>query len=232
MGTAASSRFYRRRAFWVLIIYCLALIAGVTWSVARAVRLLNGPSVVLPGDGFGAVAITPDGCTLYVLNGNYGDIVPDDSTVTLVSTADGRSSKAIRTGGLFGHTSAFSFAITPDGRTAYVAQGDVVAIGLPRLSRLTDAHAGRKTSRPLALRAHSRLVPKSPRRISARTATAVVDRDLGCVAAGHSCLASVSAASSWHTGDGGPNTRGSRRDCRDHAGLWNRSITRQPLVPR
>ena len=50
----------------MLIIYCLALIAGVTWSVARAVRLLNGPSVVLPGDGFGAVAITPDGRTLYV----------------------------------------------------------------------------------------------------------------------------------------------------------------------
>ncbi|MGH3298843.1 MAG: hypothetical protein ACRDP7_44330, partial [Trebonia sp.] len=75
--------------------------------------------------------------TLYALNGNYGDgIVPETPTVTPVSTAGGKSAAAIRTGGLFSHASAFGFAVAPDGRTAYVAHGDVVAIGLPRLSAL------------------------------------------------------------------------------------------------
>ena len=95
----------------MLIIYCLALIAGVTWPVARAVRLLNGSAVALPGDGSGVVAITPDGRTLYVADRGP---VSDES----------------------GHT------VTP-----VVAVWDVVCT-----------------------RAHSRLVSKSPRRISARAA--------------------------------------------------------------
>ena len=80
-----------------------------------------------------ALALTPDGRTLYALNGYYGEnIVPDTSTVTPVSTADGRLGGAIRTGGFFSHASASGFAVTPGGRTAYVAQGDVVAVALPR----------------------------------------------------------------------------------------------------
>ena len=61
MRRAANSRLYRRRAFWVLLAACLALSAVVPWSTARAVRLLHGPSVLVPGDGFSAVAVTPDG---------------------------------------------------------------------------------------------------------------------------------------------------------------------------
>jgi hyaluronoglucosaminidase len=80
-----------------------------------------------------ALAVTPDGRTLYALNGNYSDgIVPGTSTITPVSTADDRLGGAVRTGGLFSHASAFGFAVAPDGRTVYVAQGDVVAVALPR----------------------------------------------------------------------------------------------------
>jgi DNA-binding beta-propeller fold protein YncE len=102
-----------------------------------------------------ALAITPDGRTLYALNGNYGEsIVPDTSTVTPVSTADGRLGGAIRTGGLFGHASAFGFAVAPDGRTAYVAQSDVVAIALPRLPALAVLRPGNTPPTP-APRTHS-----------------------------------------------------------------------------
>lgn len=229
MGAAASSPLRRRRASWVLAVCCLALVAAAAWSVTRAVRLLDGPSVILPGDGYAAVAVTPDGRTLYVaeydddtvipvnlatgrsgtpiiiehadlalesalavtpdgktlyaalngdygggsgpnslvaistatgtvqktidygtagpaalavtpdgrtlyaLNGNYGEsLVPETSTVTPVSTADGRLGGAVRTSGLFGHASARGFALAPGGRTAYVAQGDVVAVAVPR----------------------------------------------------------------------------------------------------
>ena len=92
-----------------------------------------------------ALAVTPDGRTLYALNGNYDNLVPDGSTVTPVSTADGRPRAAIRTGGFFSHAGADGFAVAPDGRTVYVAQGDVVDIALPRLSArfgLTQAMAG------------------------------------------------------------------------------------------
>ncbi len=96
-----------------------------------------------------ALAVTPDGRTLYALNGNYGEsIVLGTSTVTPVSTADGRLGGAIRTGGLFGHASAFGFAVAPDGRTAYVAQGDVVAIALPRLPALAVLRPGSNPAGP------------------------------------------------------------------------------------
>jgi hypothetical protein len=68
--------------------------------------------------------------------------VTDESTVTRVSTADGRPGKAIRTRGLFSHAGAYDFTITPDSRTTLVAQGDVVAIGLPRLSSLIMGRRG------------------------------------------------------------------------------------------
>ena len=103
----------------------LVAISTATGTVSKTITYGQGPI---------ALTVASDGRTLYVLNGNYGDFVTDESTVTPVSTADGRPRKPIRTAGLFGDASAFSFAITPDSRTAYVAQGDVVAIGLPRLS--------------------------------------------------------------------------------------------------
>ncbi|TVZ06956.1 YncE family protein [Trebonia kvetii] len=101
----------------------LVAISTATGTVSKTIAYGQGPI---------ALAVTPDGRTLCVLNGNYGDFVTDESTVTPISTADGRPGKQIRTGGLFGRAGAFGFAITPDNRTVYVAQGDVVAIGLPR----------------------------------------------------------------------------------------------------
>ncbi|HLK02303.1 MAG TPA: lantibiotic dehydratase, partial [Streptosporangiaceae bacterium] len=51
----------------------------------------------------------------------------------------------------------------------------------------------------------------------ALSATAVVDRDLGCVAAGHSRLPVGAASGGRRAGDGWPEMRESGRGCRDHA---------------
>jgi hypothetical protein len=62
--------------------------------------------------------------------------------------------------------------------------------------------------------------------------TAVVDRDLDCVAAGHTALPGWSVTVALHAGYGWPNVRESGRGCRDHASLWKRTTRQQPLVPR
>jgi DNA-binding beta-propeller fold protein YncE len=113
----------------------LVAISTATGTVSKTITYGQGPI---------ALTIAPDGRTLYVLNGNYGDFVTDESTVTPVRTADGTPRKPIRTAGLFSHASAFSFAITPDSRTAYVSQGDVVAIPLTRLPVSAQLDGGRK----------------------------------------------------------------------------------------
>src|SRR5262249_7911865 len=54
--------------------------------------------------------------------------------------------------------------------------------------------------------------------------TAVVDRDLDCVVAGHGWSPWGRAVWSWWRGDTVPEMRESRRGCRDHACLWNWKI--------
>jgi DNA-binding beta-propeller fold protein YncE len=61
-----------------------------------------------------AIAITPNGKTLYV--GTNSDVPGEDDTVTPVSTATNRPGKAITVG-----QGIDAIAITPNGRTAYVA---------------------------------------------------------------------------------------------------------------
>lgn len=60
--------------------------------------------------------------------------------------------------------------------------------------------------------------------------TAVVDRDLGRVFAGHG-RPSCGALRPHDTSATLIDTRESWRGCRDHAGLWNWKIKRQPLLP-
>src|SRR5690349_6517923 len=122
MGAAANSPFCRRRASWVLAVYCLALVAAVAWSVTHAVHLLNGPSVILPGDGYAAVAVTPDGRTLYAANPGP-DSNDSGHTVTPVDIATGKAGKPITVG-----TGPQELAVTPDGKTLYVAEYDDTVI--------------------------------------------------------------------------------------------------------
>lgn len=136
MGAAASFPLRRRRASWVLAVYCLALVAAVAWSVTRAVRLLNGPSVILPGDGYAAVAVTPDGRTLYAANAGPGS---SDSghTVTPVDIATGKAGKPITVG-----AGPQELAVTPDGRMMYalLADGTIVPVNLATGRTMTPVH--------------------------------------------------------------------------------------------
>ena len=66
------------------------------------------------GTGPDAIAITPDGQTAYVANGNDNDVVPVNTTNDSVGTP-------IPVGG-----SPVAIAITPDGETAYVANNRTV----------------------------------------------------------------------------------------------------------
>ena len=75
MGVTSSTWLYRRRAFWLLVTACLTLMVLGAWGVVRATPLVKGPSVVLPGSGFDAVAISRDGRTLYAADeGPGGDL--------------------------------------------------------------------------------------------------------------------------------------------------------------
>ncbi len=97
----------------------LVAIRTATGTVSKTMTLNGGPI---------ALAVAPGGRTVYVLNGNYGSFVTDTSTVTSVNVTTGRQGSQIRTGGLFSHASASDFAVTPDGRALYVAEGDVVVV--------------------------------------------------------------------------------------------------------
>jgi len=134
MGAPANSPLRRRRAFWVLAVYGVALVAAVPWSVTRAIHLLNGPPVILPGDGYSAVAVTPDGRTLYAANQG---LVSDDSghTVTPVDIAAGKAGKPITVG-----TGPQELAVTPDGRTLFVSDGTITPVNLATGRTMTPIH--------------------------------------------------------------------------------------------
>jgi hyaluronoglucosaminidase len=83
--------------------------------VATATNTLGRP--IKTGAIPAAIAITPDGRTAYIADGNY-------RTVTPVATATNSPGRPIRIGGIGRLTSETAIAITPDGRTAYIADGN------------------------------------------------------------------------------------------------------------
>ena len=97
--------------------------APVLYVLVQHGRFGTGPGDVVPvstatgkpgrpipvGRGASAIAVTPDGATVYVVNTVSG-------TVTPISTATGTPGRPVRVG-----PSPDFIAITPDGKTAYVA---------------------------------------------------------------------------------------------------------------
>jgi DNA-binding beta-propeller fold protein YncE len=116
MTVASRPGFRRRRIVWIS-----AAALAVTVIVIAAIAAVNrwlGPPVIRVGQMPQALAVTPNGRTLYVAN-------IDDSTVTPITVATGRPGGAIRAG-----HGPQALAVTPDGRTLYVADilGGTVAV--------------------------------------------------------------------------------------------------------
>jgi hyaluronoglucosaminidase len=121
MTTASRPGGRRRRIVWI----SAAALAGtvIAGAAIAVVNTLLGPPVIRVGQMPQALAVTPDGRTLYVAN-------IDDNTVTPVTVATGRPGGAIRAG-----HGPQALAVTPDGRTLYVADilgGTVSVIALKR----------------------------------------------------------------------------------------------------
>ena len=121
---------------------------GKTAYVLSSTMLGGGPGAVTPiltatntalepiavGQDPRAMAITPDGATIYVTNYQSG-------TVTPIRTATDTALAPIRVGG-----NPWAIAITPDGKTAYVADtksGMVTPIRIATNTTLTPIKVGR-----------------------------------------------------------------------------------------
>jgi DNA-binding beta-propeller fold protein YncE len=117
MTAAARPGFRRRRR----IVWISAAALAVTVIVIAAVAAVNrflGPPVIRVGQMPQALAVTPDGRTLYVAGpgGFRGDLFVHGHTVTPVSIATGVPGTPVRAG-----DQPQALAMTPDGRTLYVA---------------------------------------------------------------------------------------------------------------
>lgn len=100
-------------------VYVANALSGTVTPI-RAATNMAGPAINMGGDHPLAMAITPNGKTLYVTS---------DTTVTPVSTTTGAVGKAISVGG--GSTQVI--AITPNGKTVYalgVGSGTVTPISI------------------------------------------------------------------------------------------------------
>src|ERR1022692_2530350 len=109
-GSAAShGRPARPVIAYVLNANSVTPIRTTTGKAGEPIKItVPGPPEILR-----AIAITPDGKTVYVANHGF-DTAPAD-TVIPISTATGKAGKPITVG-----ASPDAIAITPDGRTAYV----------------------------------------------------------------------------------------------------------------
>jgi DNA-binding beta-propeller fold protein YncE len=87
-----------------------------------------------------AIAITPDGKTAYIADGNHRTVIP-------VATATNTPGKPINIGG-----TAVAIAITPDGKTAYIATAAYIAgscAGCPVGSVIPVATANGTPGKPI-----------------------------------------------------------------------------------
>ena len=94
------------------------VVSDSTGSVTPIGTATNTPAgkPIMIGNFPGAVAITPDGKTVYVTRGSLFTGGSRPGWVTPISTATGMLGKPIPVGG-----GPMAIAITPDGKTAYVA---------------------------------------------------------------------------------------------------------------
>ena len=100
-----------------------------------------------------AIALTPNGKTLYVGTGSFA--AGEDDAVTPVSTTANRPGKAIRVG-----QGLNAIVITPNGKTAYVSSSDA---GTVTPIRIATSTAGRpSTSAPTSPPTPSRSRPTAP----------------------------------------------------------------------
>lgn len=117
------SRARRRRTVWISA-GALAVMAVVT---AAVVIVLSGPPVIHVKNGADALAVTPDGRTLYVADSGdfHKDIFVNGDTVTPVTIDTGTPGAPIKVG-----DQPQALAVTPDGRTLYVASqtGSTVSV--------------------------------------------------------------------------------------------------------
>lgn len=110
---------HRRAAWWLAVPVCALVAVGVHFALV-AVHSTKRPPVVLAGYGFDALAITPNGRTLYAAAlGKGGDDNTDAHTVTPVATASGQAGKPIHVGGV-----PIALAVTPDDGVLYILLGD------------------------------------------------------------------------------------------------------------
>jgi hypothetical protein len=93
-------------------------VTPVSIATGRPGRAITVGANLGPEAATAAIALTPNGKTLYV--GTNSDVAGQDDTVTPVSTATGRPGKAIRVG-----NGIDAIVITPNGKTAYAASFNV-----------------------------------------------------------------------------------------------------------
>jgi len=89
-------------------------VTPVSTATGRPGKVITVGAALGPEAATAAIALTPNGKTLYV--GTNSDAYGEDDTVTPVSTATGKVGKAIRVG-----EGIDTIAITPNGKTAYAA---------------------------------------------------------------------------------------------------------------
>jgi DNA-binding beta-propeller fold protein YncE len=115
----------------VAVAVAAVLVAGVATAVVAAVPGVSGPRMIGVRDGADALAVTPDGRTLFVANGgdDTGAMQIIGHTVTPVVTATGRPGRPVPVGSF-----PDALAVTPDGRTLFAASqtgNTVTPVSLP-----------------------------------------------------------------------------------------------------